>query len=449
MATTSKSFSTQKSLHMPCTSDLIVHANDTLMSLSNLSDEALLASLNAICSDERHLIARQVLQLVEVENRRLELRTACASMFDFCTRRLGMSEGIAFRRLNAARLARRFPVIIGAIERGEIHLCGLVALKDVLTDDNHAELLAEAIGKSTRQLEAIAEQRKAAMAPRPSLSLLPADTAACQAAPISPGASADDAHASAAPQPAAPCKPANEPRYPVQLSATATLKAKLRRAADLMSHRVPDGDLAIVVERAMDLLLAKLETERLGKSARPQRTQRPAKPGRIAQAVRRAVFERDGEQCTFATESGERCPSRTRLELDHIESRALGGSDDLANLRVRCRAHNRLHAEEVFGAAHVQRRIEERQRVSRRGPAPQATATLAPATRDTPTAAPHAEGHTHARAHADLCIKGLANMGFAEAKAQRAVSLAVERRASRGGTPSFEDLFRDALTALT
>ena len=396
------------------------------MSFSHLSDEALLAVVTATCSEERHVIARQVLYLAEVEDRRLELTGAYSSMFDFCTRGLGMSDGIAFRRLNAARLSRKHPTLIGALERGDVHLCGLALLKDVITDENFDEVLAEATGKSMRQLGEIVARRKAALQGSGSLPVVLAQAAAANVTPsaTAPSASEPVTHV---PSPA----PAPEPRCRIHLDATAALQAKLDRARDLMSHRVPDRDLAAVVERGIDLLIAQLEKERLGKSERPQRVQRPTKPGRIARAVRREVFERDGEQCTFIIESGARCPSRTLLELDHIESRALGGSDDASNLRVHCRAHNRLHAEEVFGADHVKRRIEERGRGSRRG-------------RRTVAAAPTTAGETTA----ELCIKGLTNMGFAEGKARRVVTQVVERRAGGGGG-GFEALFREALTALT
>ena len=36
-------------------------------------------------------------------------------MFEFCTRKLGLSEGEAFRRLTAARLVQRFPKLLEAI----------------------------------------------------------------------------------------------------------------------------------------------------------------------------------------------------------------------------------------------------------------------------------------------------------------------------------------------
>jgi hypothetical protein len=41
----------------------------------------------------------------------------------------------------------------------------------------------------------------------------------------------------------------------------------------------------------------------------------------------------------------------------------------VSNLRVRCRAHNALHAEEVFGRAHIAAHIHFRQR-KRRGETP-------------------------------------------------------------------------------
>ena len=397
------------------------------MSFSHLSDEALLAGLGTLCSDERHIVARQVLYLAEVEDRRLDLKGAYSSMFDFCTRGLGMSNGIAFRRLNAARLSRIHPTVIGAIERGDVHLCGLALLKDVLTEETFQEVLAEATGKSMRQLAELVARRKAAPQAGASLSLLLAVPASASSTD-GPSATATTVSMSEAQSPA----PAPEPRRRMHLDASAALEAKLGRACDLMRHRVPDGDLAAVVERAVDVLLAQLEKERLGKSSRPQRVQRPTKPGRIARAVRREVFERDGEQCTFVIESGARCPARTLLELDHIESRALGGTDDAGNIRVRCRAHNRLHAEEVFGTAYVKRRIDERQRAPRRGQERTGDVALAAAGEST----------------AELCIKGLTNMGFAEGKARRVVARIAERHAGNGGA-AFEALFREALTELT
>src|SRR5262245_32134062 len=104
------------------------------MNLSDLSNEALLAGLKETVGHERKLVARIVGYLIEVEHRRIHLEEACSSLFDFCVRKLGMSEGEAFRRINAARLASRFPSIVGRIERGAVHLSALVLLRDHLTE---------------------------------------------------------------------------------------------------------------------------------------------------------------------------------------------------------------------------------------------------------------------------------------------------------------------------
>ncbi|HEY6559518.1 MAG TPA: HNH endonuclease signature motif containing protein [Polyangiaceae bacterium] len=107
-----------------------------------------------------------------------------------------------------------------------------------------------------------------------------------------------------------------------------------------MSHANPTRDLATVVERALDVLLVQLEKTRLGalKQPKPSRTKgavaRKSSTG-IPRAIRREVFERDGEQCTYVAPEGRRCTARAFLELDHIQPRAQGGGDEVQNLRVR------------------------------------------------------------------------------------------------------------------
>jgi hypothetical protein len=78
------------------------------MQLNELSDDDLLSRLQSFRLDARHIDARVIAHLVEVEERRLHLTSACSSLFDFCVRRLGMSEGAAFRRITAARRSDAF-----------------------------------------------------------------------------------------------------------------------------------------------------------------------------------------------------------------------------------------------------------------------------------------------------------------------------------------------------
>ena len=125
-----------------------------------------MSRLSALCAEGHALTARLIAHLIEVEERRLDLRAACTSMFDFCRRRLGMSEGAAFRRITAARLVKRFPALLERIERGELHLSTLVLIRPHLDEQNLEELVAALAGKTQRQVEGLLA-RLAPLGPAP------------------------------------------------------------------------------------------------------------------------------------------------------------------------------------------------------------------------------------------------------------------------------------------
>jgi 5-methylcytosine-specific restriction endonuclease McrA len=69
----------------------------------------------------------------------------------------------------------------------------------------------------------------------------------------------------------------------------------------------------------------------------------------IPAAVRRAVWERDGDHCTWPLDGSGCCGSTHRLELDHIVPWAEWGPSTVENLRVVCGRHNALAARRAFG----------------------------------------------------------------------------------------------------
>ncbi|HEY5961335.1 MAG TPA: hypothetical protein VIV60_32480, partial [Polyangiaceae bacterium] len=71
--------------------------------------------------------------------------------------------------------------------------------------------------------------------------------------------------------------------------------------------------------------------------------------------VQRAVWKRDGGQCSFVDDEGHRCTERRFLEIDHVVAFACGGESTVANCRLLCRAHNLHHAKRVFGPAVMNR----------------------------------------------------------------------------------------------
>jgi 5-methylcytosine-specific restriction endonuclease McrA len=87
---------------------------------------------------------------------------------------------------------------------------------------------------------------------------------------------------------------------------------------------------------------------------------------RVPAAVRRAVFERDQGRCAYLDGSGQRCRETHCLELHHLRPFARGGEQTLANLALRCAAHNALAAEQDFGADFIQRRRDSNRHESHR-----------------------------------------------------------------------------------
>ena len=564
--------------------------------LGDLSNDELLARLRTHVGRGSVWLVGLLAYLGELDARRLYAEHACTSTWDFCIRKLGMSESEAQRRIAVARVLRAFPLARTYLERGNIHLCAIYSMHKHITKDNHEELLREAAGKTTKEVAAIIARRF----PKPDVHSCIEPLAPQPVLPLATDVGAPASSSSPYSTPSVTTmlemwprlEPLSATRYRVALTISHETKEKIERIRELMRHRNPSGDLEKIVDASIDLLLTKLQKERFAKTSRKakrratahesdginwvppkdgstadraaattcrdvaalsvdgtnglpptdrstaeraaattcrdvtlrvdgangvppkdrctaeraaattsrpgERTtthehdappappaagataQKPAtssqrairatagqrhptsslpegattpqrdaaacsipagaafaqsetdddglmKPSpvettarrrHVPRAIRREVAVRDGEQCSYVDADGNRCPARGFLELDHIDAKALGGSDESANLRLRCRTHNRLHAEQVFGRDYVAQRIDLRRRKS---------------------AAAHAPAF-------DTAARGLRSLGFREAEVRDAIA-----RLTKSLDPgaSVESIIREALMLLT
>jgi hypothetical protein len=83
-----------------------------------LSDEQLIAEVRRLTGCEAQATARLIAALAEFDARRLYLGQGCSSMFTYCTQVLHLAEHAAYNRIEAARAARRFPVILALLADG-------------------------------------------------------------------------------------------------------------------------------------------------------------------------------------------------------------------------------------------------------------------------------------------------------------------------------------------
>jgi hypothetical protein len=364
-------------------------------SLTHLSNHALQHDLIAVVAKDCSSTAWVLAHIAEFDARKLYLPAGFPSMYLYCVHKLRFCEQAAYRRIQAARAARRFPAIFAAVADGRLHLSAVVMLAPHLLEDTADELLAAATHKTKSEIERLLAARfprpdvptlVRAVAPPSSLGLAtelapgrveeqwqPA-TESAEATEQSPPATVGALPFTGAqvepPVPRARVKPLSPQRYAMQVTIGQGTHDKLRYAQELLRHQVPAGDVAEVLDRALDALIQRLEQRKFAATTRP-RPRHSATGGRYVPAhVKRAVWKRDQGQCTFVGETGHRCPARGFLEFDHIDEVARGGEATVDRMRLRCRAHNQYGAECTFGTEFMNDKRQEARRAAAEARAP-------------------------------------------------------------------------------
>jgi len=329
-------------------------------SVSHVPDPILKRDLAASFAGERAFTAQGLVQLAEFDERRLYLGDGYPSMYAYCVGELHLSEDVAYKRIQAARVARRFPAIFPALADARLHLAGVCLLAPHLTPENAKELLGAAAGKTKAQIEELLAERFPRPEILPIVEVIPASPCrrSEQPAPGQVGHDATEPVATATLPPRV--TPLAPQRFAVHFSIGQVTRDKLRRVQELLGHQIPSGDVAEVFDRALDALIVLLEKKKCGATSRPRPVQRQSTNARhIPANVRRAVWARDGGRCTFVGQNGHRCEARSRLEFDHIREVARGGEATAGNIRLRCRPHNQYEAERAFGADFMRHKREQ------------------------------------------------------------------------------------------
>ena len=366
---------------------------------SHLSDDVLVAQVKSLARCEREATASLLAYLGELDARRLYLGAGFSSLFTYCCDVLHLSEPAAYNRIEAARAARRFPVILGMLGEGALSLATVRLLSSHLTAENHQELLAAAMGKSKRQVEELlaryfpqpdvpASVRKL---PAAKALLLPsgepsAPAATAQSSQVSLSAAAGHSDgietvltSSAGLVAALPLPPARRPlvkplapeRYEIRFTTSAQTREKLLLAQDLLRHAIPTGDLAQVIDRALTVLLKDLARKKFAATERPRASRGTARGSRdVAAKVRRSVGLRDDGACTFVSKSGRRCNARAFIQFHHVEPHAVGGETTVGNIQLRCGPHNRYESELFYGHGRPARPTERVTRPGKSSPVP-------------------------------------------------------------------------------
>jgi hypothetical protein len=261
---------------------------------------------------ERRATGDVIAFLEENERRRLYAKKH-SSLFEYCLKVLQYSENEAQARISSMRLVREVPSLKENLNSGKLHLTHLTMARSLFNKE-------EERFNSTEKKEALLHSFKGK------------SKRACERiiATYSPEAVLIKEKE----------RPVTENLTELKLVISDELLLKLKRLRDLSGK-----------ETITDLLemLANQELKR-----REKQSVCPAKVDPKARSatpkLRREIFQRDQEQCTYQNSEGRRCESKSYLQIDHIKPYALGGETKRENLRLLCFAHNQLEARKIFGA---------------------------------------------------------------------------------------------------
>ena len=379
---------------------------------SHLSDDDLIAEARLLARTERQATAQLVAHIAELEARRIHLAAGFPSLFAYCREVLQLSEQSTYNRTQAAHAARSYPVILDMLCDASLTLAAVRLLAPHLTPENHQDLLKSAAHRSKREVEvlvarhfpqpdvadsvrkvrssatcagALPPEAAQSLVARPvavdsgsltSSSAVPADgsSSSTPAIPMSgPATNLGAADVAVPPVPSAnvrrqAIRPLAEDRYEIRFTAPESTCEKLRLAQDMLRHAVPSGDIAVVIDRALTVLLDELARKKFAATTGARDgvggPDLPAESGQhsagcdggsatryIPAAVRRTVWLRDGGRCAFVSADGRRCGTRAFLEFHHVEPFAAGGPPTSENIQLRCRAHNSYEAQLYFDPA--------------------------------------------------------------------------------------------------
>ena len=294
-------------------------------SVAALSDQSLLAEIKLLRGTENQLVADVVLHLREIDRRGLYRDAGYSSLFTYCREALGYSEGASARRVRAARVLEKSPEVYELLREGKLTLCALSEVAPVINQSNKAEVLSRTEGISKREAAIVAVQFGAPVKAKK-------DCIRPRLVEVTP--------------PVEWIAPVVEERVSFSFEAKKEMRELFEEAKELIGH----CGMAEVFEKTLREFVEK----RRGSKRRTPPVELKKSIRYIPKAVKVQVRERDNGQCVFVSDDERRCTERCGLEVDHVVPFSMGGTREVGNLRLLCRAHNQLYAERVFGKEFMQ-----------------------------------------------------------------------------------------------
>ena len=99
--------------------------------IKHLTNAELTMKIKSLTSQEQLLNEENIWHITEVDQRKMYLEIAYASLFEYLTVEIGYSAGSAQRRIDAARLVQKLPEVSEEIKSGNLNLGQIAQMKRI------------------------------------------------------------------------------------------------------------------------------------------------------------------------------------------------------------------------------------------------------------------------------------------------------------------------------
>jgi hypothetical protein len=267
------------------------------MNLKHLTDKSLIEDLKFLVTREREFLARILHHLKELDKRRLYSDLGFSSLFDYCVRELGYSEGEAVRRIQAARLLADIPEIEKKIESGHLSLSN-ISQASTFFKQNDVEL---------------ASDKKAVLEQLENLSSREGEKMLF----VMSGEEKKEKETE---------KRISSSKVKVSIILSDKTLQALQTLKDLIGKELSYNDL---IDYMADVAIKNIEKKKFKVLSSSKVSPSAPHVNRVIKsAVKKEVYLRD-KKCT-------KCGSTRNLNFDHQIPFALGGKSDAGNIRLLC-----------------------------------------------------------------------------------------------------------------
>jgi len=308
--------------------------------------------LKALVKTERKLTYEILLLIQTLDLTKSYRELGYASLFEYLTKEVGYSDGSAQRRISSARLLKEIPQIAEDLKTGELNLTQVSLAQMAFRQEEKKS--SEKIHRKAKELVLNQLKNKNSFETKKILKEGCPSFEIPQSKPI----------------------PGSQQKVHITLELSEKEYEEIKFLLAKLSHKVPDQRIESALLYWAEQLKQKAQSKEgsqgkkntppssvtAGPSASQTSANQKSLPLRqwkqkrqaISASIRKGLLQKAQNQCEFVSAEGKRCQSRHFLEIDHQRPIALGGGNEIHNLRVLCRAHNQLAAKD-WGLTHPTR----------------------------------------------------------------------------------------------